>query len=510
MQPVESMQQTAHSNLRLPFILALDVGTSSTRALLFDATGAGVPGIQAQDTYELTLSNEGEVSVDADMLVQAVATTIDKALQAAGPLASSIGAVATDTFWHSLVAVDKDGHALTPLITWEDTRPREAAAELRSQLDKTAIHQRTGARLHASYWPAKLRWLSQTQPEVFARAAQWLSFGEYLHQQLLGHAVCSYSMASGTGMLVTRTRKWDNELMQVTGVRPEQMPPLGDVDDSVKGLRSEYASRWPALSNIPWFPAIGDGAAANAGSGCAAEGNWALTIGTSSAIRVIVAPDQVIPPPGLWLYLLDANRALLGGALSEGGNVFAWMEKTLQLPSLKESEPLVAKLSPDGHGLTILPFISGERSLGWHAEARAVVAGIQTHTTPADLLRAAMEALAYQLGAVYTDLCETLKVNVTAPNVIGSGGALLGSPTLQHILADTLHTSLKLSYEHEASARGVALLALSALGILPDVAQVPPDLGDTVPPDDKAGEIYQKATARQLALYKTLLGDIER
>ena len=124
--------------------------------------------------------------------------------------------------------------------------------------------------------------------------------------------------------------------MQVTGVRPEQMPPLGDVDASVKGLRSEYASRWPALNNVPWFPAIGDGAAANAGSGCAAEGNWALTIGTSSAIRVIVAPDQVIPPPGLWLYLLDANRALLGGALSEGGNVFAWMEKTLQLPSLKE------------------------------------------------------------------------------------------------------------------------------------------------------------------------------
>src|SRR5581483_1242169 len=177
------------------------------------------------------------------------------------------------------------------------------------------------------------------------------------------------------------------------------------------------------LNNVPWFPAIGDGAAANAGSGCATEGNWALTIGTSSAMRVIVAPDQVVPPLGLWLYLLDANRALLGGALSEGGNLFAWMEKTLRLPSLKESEPLVAKLSPDGHGLTILPFISGERSLGWHAEARAIVAGIQTHTTPADLLRAAMEALAYQLGAVYTDLCATLKVSTTTPNVIGSGGA---------------------------------------------------------------------------------------
>src|SRR5947208_1967898 len=178
------MEQTAHFNSRLPFILALDVGTSSTRALLFDATGTAVPGIQGQDTYELTLSNEGEVSVDADKLVAAVGSTIDKALKAAGPLASSIGAVAVDTFWHSLVGVDQEGRPVTPLITWEDTRPRGAAAELSAQLDNKAIHQRTGARLHASYWPAKIRWLATTQPEAFGQVAQWLSFGEYLHRQL--------------------------------------------------------------------------------------------------------------------------------------------------------------------------------------------------------------------------------------------------------------------------------------------------------------------------------------
>src|SRR5947207_9829196 len=105
------MPQNANSNPPVPFILSLDVGTSSTRALLFDATGATMPGIQAQDAYELTVSNEGEVSVDADKLVDAVATTIDKALKAAGPLAASIGAVATDTFWHSLVGVDANGKA---------------------------------------------------------------------------------------------------------------------------------------------------------------------------------------------------------------------------------------------------------------------------------------------------------------------------------------------------------------------------------------------------------------
>jgi len=505
------MGSTAKKNVRQPFILALDVGTSSTRALLFDATAAAVPAIQAQDTYELTVTNEGEISVDADRLVAAVASTIDKALKAAGPLTSSIGAVATDTFWHSLVGVDAAGHPVMPLITWEDTRPRQAAAELSAQLDRKAIHQRTGARLHASYWPAKLRWLAKTQPDAFGRAAQWLSFGEYLHRQLLGRSVCSLSMASGTGMLVTRTRSWDTELMDVLGVKPEQFPPLGDLHESLQGLTGEYASRWPTLHNIPWFPAIGDGAAANVGSGCASEDSWALTIGTSSAIRAVVSPERAVPPAGLWLYYVDARRALLGGALSEGGNVFAWMAKTLQLPSLKEAEPLVAALSPDGHGLTMLPFISGERSPGWHAEARAVIAGLQTHTSPADILRASMEALAYQLQAVYKQLSSALGVHEMKPRVIGSGGALLSSPTLQRIVADTLGTPLYPLREREASARGVALLALEAMGMMQDVGaggQGTPSLDEAVQTDAERGKIYQKAAQRQMQLYRVLLGDL--
>lgn len=502
------MEQQTSIQQHAPFILSLDVGTSSTRALLFAANGDAVPGIQAQETYELTLSNDGEVSVDADTLVAAVASTIDKALKAAGPLTSSIGAVATDTFWHSIVGVDAAGRPVTPLITWEDTRPRQAAAELSAQLDRNAVHKRTGAGLYASYWPAKLRFLATTQPGAFSRAAQWLSFGEYLHRQLLGRSVCSLSMASGTGMLVIHDRHWDRELMGVLGIRSEQLPQLGDIHDGIRGLRTEYAARWPALRDIPWYPALGDGAVANIGSGCATMGNWALTIGTSSAMRVVVSPDKVVPPAGLWLYLVDGRRALLGGALSEGGNVFAWMENTLKLPSLKDAEPQVAALPPNGHGLTILPFISGERSLGWHAEARAVVAGIKTHTTAFDILRASMESLAYQLGAVYQQLIQALDVQETKPKLIASGGALLNSSVLQQIVVDTLGTLLYPSNEHEASARGAALLALEVMGILPDVGKVPPSLATPVQPDAGRGQIYRQAAARQMELYKALLGSV--
>ena len=496
---------SANPNPEPPYILALDVGTSSTRALVFDAKGNALPNVLAQRTYKLTLSNEGEVSVDPDALVAIIAQTIDDVLTMAGPSAEHIIAVAMDTFWHGLMGVDAGNHPLTPLILWEDTRPHGAAIELRKQLIEETIHARTGARLHACYWPAKLRWMATQEPDTFSHVAQWLSFSEYLYRHFLGRSVCSLSMASGTGMLNTRARTWDTELMEVLDVRPEQFPLLGDLQDSVQDLTPEYASEWPALRKIPWFPATGDGAAACVGSGCANMENWSLTIGTSSAMRVVLPPEQVIPPLSLWLYLIDANRAVLGGALSEGGNLLSWLDSVLELPSLAEAENLVAALPPDSHGLTILPFISGERSLGWHADARMTISGIQAHISPADLLRAGMEALAYQLDALCEQLCHALQVEKTGPRIIGSGGALLSSVTLGHIVADTLGVPVYPSLDHEASARGAALLALEAKGILQDVAQMPPHLKPPVMPDAENHVVYRKGAERQQKLYQALL-----
>lgn len=503
----QAADTTQTTNPKPPFILALDVGTSSTRTLLFDATGATISSVHAQRPYKLTVTEGGEVSVDADALVEVVAQTIDDALKQAGALAQQIAAVAMDTFWHSLLGVDASNTPLTPVITWEDTRPYGAAAELCSQLNEEEIHKRTGARLHASYWPAKLRWLATTQPDTFKRVTQWISFGEYLHRKFLGKSVCALAMASATGLLNTRERAWDTELIQVLGVRPDQLPPLGDTHDSLRGLASAYRSEWPALRDVPWFPAIGDGAAAAVGSGCVSTDTWSLTIGTSSAVRVVLPPERAVPPLGLWMYLIDAQRAIMGGALSEGGNMLNWLDATLKLPALPDAEPLVSGLQPDAHGLTILPFIAGERSLGWHANARMTITNLCASTTPADLLRAGMEALAYQLGAVYEQLRDTLREGDTlpTPQVVGSGGALLHSQTMQGILADTFGTPIYPSLDHEASARGVALLALEALGILPDIAKVEPRLATPTQPDAARGAIYKKGAARQKKLYQVLL-----
>jgi gluconokinase len=491
-----------------PYILALDVGTSSTRAILYDATGTAVPQATSQQKYDLTTANQGEVSVDADKLLDFVVQTINDVLKAAGPLASQIVAVAADTFWHSLLGVDAQNRPLTPVITWEDTRSQQAALALRKELDEQATHDRVGVRFHASFWPAKLRWLSQSDPDTFAHVSQWISFGEYMHRKFLGHSICSLSMASATGLLNTRAGVWDEQLMHVLDLRSDQLPELGDIHQSIQGLSSEYSSLWPQLQSARWFPVIGDGAAACVGSGCMTDSFWSLTMGTSSAMRVVVEPGSVTPPLALWMYLIDARHAILGGALSEGGNLIAWLQHALQLDSdFSKSESAAADLPPDSHGLTILPLLSGERSPGWHANVRMTIAGLSIRTSPNDILRASEESLAYQLDAVYKQICSVIHKDPQQYKVMASGGALFHSHLLCQIISDTLGVPIYPSREQEASARGVALLALNQLGLLPDLAGLQPDLLTPVQPDSQHHIIYQQAAQRQDDLYQRLLGD---
>src|SRR4030095_10536898 len=140
-------------------VMALDVGTSSARAAWFDASGQAIPEAEGRVGYAARVAPDGEVVLDPDALVDAVASAIDQALAGAGPRAREIAGVGASVFWHSLLALDDARHPLLPVLTWADTRSAEAAAELRARLDGTAVHARTGALLPASYYPARLRWL---------------------------------------------------------------------------------------------------------------------------------------------------------------------------------------------------------------------------------------------------------------------------------------------------------------------------------------------------------------
>jgi gluconokinase len=493
-----SARDSAAGKLKTPLVLALDVGTSSTRAMLFDRDGVAVPGLLAQTPVRLTLTPDGGVEGNADGLVEVAAGVIDEILRAAGSLAGQIAGVGVSCFWHSLMGVGPDGRALTPVYSWADDRSAGAVDALRTELDERAVHDRTGCVIHTSYWPAKLRWLAGARPEI-ATSARWLGYGEYLLARFTGSAACSVAMASGTGLLDQHTADWDAPLLAHLGLDRERLPALIDRDEALPPLKAEWAARWPALAQARWFPSVGDGACNNVGSGCVAPGRMALSIGTSGVMRVVVKADDVAIPPQVWCYRLDRRRFILGGALSNGGVVADWLRSTLKLPD--NAAERVAALAPDSHGLTILPFLAGQRTPDWDPRATATIQGLTLETEPIAILRAGLESVAYRFALVH-ELLRPLVPDTY--QIIVSGGALGHWPVWPRIVADALGHPLVASAEPEASARGAALIALDGLGALPDLESAPVALDRTYEPDPQAHAIYREARARLERLQRVL------
>jgi gluconokinase len=484
-----------------PLVLALDVGTSSARAIAYDALGRTVEEAQARIPYEMEITPDGGVEIDANRLLALTSASIDALLRDASRLRGRLCGVACSTFWHSLVGVSGEDEALTPVYSWNDTRSRDDAAALAERLGAERVHSLTGCLPHASYWPAKLLWLRRTEPALFERVARWMSFGEYLYLRLFGRTLCSVSMASGTGLFDPNACAWAAELLAAGGIATSQLSPLAADEQALRGLASAYAVRWPALAELPWLPAVGDGACSNVGSGCITRESANLMVGTSGAMRVCWPADRVRIPRGLWCYRANRRYVLLGGALSNAGDVYAWCTHNLRLEPA-EVEAQLAALEPDGHGLTVLPFFSGERSTGWADHARATVTGMTLSTRSTEILRAALEAVAYRFAAIYERLREEIP---DAARVVASGGGILHSPAWTQMMADVLGVPVIASAVPEASSRGAALLALESLGHLRDLGTVPAPSGTAHEPEKSLHELYSRGRARQELLYDLLI-----
>ena len=452
-------------------VLALDVGSSSVRALAYDERGRELEGTAARRAYEPVYGRDGSAELDPDILVTAARAVLDEARSTLG-LAATVDAVAISCFWHSLLLLDEGRRPLTQVLPWQDRRSAPQAAQLAGRLDPEELHARTGSVLHSSYWPAKLAWLAAEHADLLARAKHAVSFAEYLFLQLTGELRMTLSSASGTGLLDLHTRSWDDEIADTLGLDRDLLPPLSDE---------------PAGTGEPVFPPLGDGACSNLGSGATDAGHAALMIGTSGAYRVLRETDSPEPRAGLFCYLLDDHRIVEGGAVSDGGNLHAWLEKTLRLDDAPRLE------APYPHGLAFLPLLGGERSPSWSSHAAGAVAGLTFGTGPHDLYQAALEGVAYRLAEIASLLPEVR-------TVIATGHALLASPDWIQLCADVLGRPVTASAVSEGSARGAAVHALERLGADPE----PAPLGQTYEPDLERTELHATARERQRELYSRL------
>ncbi len=489
-------------------VLALDIGTSSVRAIVFDSHGNIVAApdgsaVDAQIKYAQHTTADGGVEVDADALLLMTVNCLANATIKLGDARTRLAAVGISCFWHSLVGVRADNRALTPLYSWADTRSSDRVPRLKHLFDPLSYHQTTGAELHPCFWPAKLLWLRQNQPDLFRATTRWLGFAEYLMLRVFGRCDSSLSMASGTGLFNQQTATWDLQILESLGIDAATLPGYCDFEPIV-GMNDEFRGQLSGLNGVPWFPAVGDGACSNIGSGGCDDDVMVLNIGTSAAIRVVVPAPLGKPldiQPGLFCYRVDGNHAIHGGAFANGGNIYAWLSELLDLKDNATFETEVANVPPDGHGLTVMPFWAGERSPGWRPNAHAAILGMNLHTSRADIVRASLEACAYSFEVVRSKLGQRFP---QARQIVLSGGAAGNSPLLCQIVCDVFGLPLVTSKVAEASTRGAALLALQAAGIIKSWFDARAQCGQIFQPDDASHRAYLDGAERYLRYYEEL------
>lgn len=481
-------------------LLVIDLGSSSARTLLFDDDARLIEDSICSRKHDFYTDSAGRATADATELQRLVESCIDEVLS--HPAARSIRAAGMASFAGNWLGLDAAGQACTPVLTYADTLGSSEIPALQAKLggDADVYHQTTGCMLHPAYLPAQYAQLQRAQPALEARIARVSDIGGYLYKQWFGReAPVSYSMASWSGLLETARRDWQRDYARLLVGENllNKLPRLADYDHALTGLNADYAARWKALRDAPFFLALGDGAAANIGSGAFDSSRIALTMGTTSALRVVKDVDWI--PRGLWRYLVCAGMPLVGGATSEGGNVYQWVMDDL----LNNDGGLEAELggrAPDVHGLTVLPLLAGERSPGWQPNASGTVHGIRRSTGQLDFLQAHLEAVAIRLSLIFDQL------KAPGATVVAGGGALQASAAWAQMVADAFNSPLQLLAEDEITARGVALMMLRSLDGAEPAAE-PPRFSRVVAPDPRGASLLKAARERQVELYRRLYSD---
>ncbi len=470
-----------------PIILAVDLGSSSTRSALFNSKGALQSKTIASENYSIRYGPDGAAELSPLLLLRAVDRCISKTLAPIGR--SKVTAVSFSSFWHGLLGVDDQWRPLTPVYTWADSRSAAAARELRRQLVGFRPQARTGCRLHSSYWPAKFRWLRRSFPALFRSVAIWVSPVDWILHEIFGTVHTSPSMASGTGLYNYRRRQWDTELCRSLSIAIDKLPVIRATSVLSSSTR-EHLSLVRLLT-------IGDGAASNLGSAAIGRGRVAVNVGTSAAVRVISTGKHDKVSAGLFRYVVDKNRFVVGGATSNAGNLRQWALRELRLRKDAHANlKTFSRTAAARDSLVILPFWVDERAPTWPDDASGVIYGLNPTVTATEIMRSLTTASFYRLAQIL----DILRANGHASSRIIVSGGILRSPEEIRLLADSIGHDVEISRVQEASLRGAAVFALEQQGIRPPALPS----GRLVKHDRALAILHAERRAKQEALENRL------
>jgi gluconokinase len=444
-------------------IIALDMGTTSTKGLLYEIDGDIISS--CSHGYHTSFPAAGRAEQDPADVLTAVILVVGDLVRDAGLKPQSVRALAFGGILHSLIPVRKDGTPMSRALIWSDMRAADQCSRLRRRLDGTEIRRRTGCPLHPLYYPARLLWFAEEAPDQFHSTIRYISIKEFVLAELYGEYRIDRSIASGTGLMNNATLDWDEELLHEIGINRSQLSSIVDTGYCLKGLRAEYAGRMGISPDTPAVIGAADGPLAHLGSAGVDASRMSLTVGTSAALRKMV-PGPMLPPDcEAWCYYLAEGLWLQGGVVHDAGNVLQWFsEQVFETEGGVEKmyvalDRALRHIPPGSDGLFFLPFMSGQRSPFFNPRARTAMVGMSFTHGKEHMLRAIVEGISSRIYSV----CSILDPGGAVELVVTGG--ILQSESWLRITADYLGRRLNRAGVRLASAWGATLIALHALGI---------------------------------------------
>lgn len=475
-------------------ILAVDIGTTSAKALVI--TSSGTVSVSERITYPTHRPRTGYAEQDPEQLSACITSLMQNVIRKG---TEKIDAVAFSSAMHGVMAVDETGHALTPLIIWSDLRAREEAAQISKE--HRDLHTLTGTPIHPMSPLTKLVWMKKHQPELFKRAHKFIGIKEYLWYRWFGIYVVDHSIASATGLMDSQKIAWSNTALAVAGIQEEQLSKLVGVHTS---FTSEQVNATYGLApNTPWIIGSSDGCLATVGSDAKAN-SLSVTVGTSGAVRKMSMKAGIDPARKTFCYCLDKARWVQGGATNNGAVLIDWYaQKFLQEPiDLKTFCVRATSVQPGSEGLLMIPYLQGERSPVYDADASGVFLGVRHHHGPEHFMRAILEGIGFAL----LDIADALHEGNTKMEITASGG-LSSSGEAMQILADQFGMTIRVQHREDASAIGAAIIACEALKIPFQFADEPPRVYQ---PDMNNHELYRKLFSIYKGVYPHLADDLHQ
>lgn len=480
--------------------IGVDLGTSAVKLLMMDSEGKiqkilskeyplyfphpGWSEQKPEDWFEKSMEGIRELTAECDK--------------------SQVAGISFGGQMHGLVALDKDDHVIRPAILWNDGRTGEETDYLNQVIGKDKLSLYTANIAFAGFTAPKILWMKKHELENFAKISKIMLPKDYLAYKLSGSFCSDVSDASGTLLLDVKNRCWSKEMIEICGIKEEQLPKLYESYEVVGTLKPEIAQELGLSADVKVIAGAGDNAAAAVGTGTVGDGMCNISLGTSGTIFISSKNFGVDEHNALHSFAhADGNYHLMGCMLSAASCNKWWNEEILKTTDFAAEQAGIQKLGENQ--VFYLPYLMGERSPHNDPDARATFIGMTMDTTREDMTQAVLEGVSFGLRDSL-EVARSLGLKIERTKICGGGAR---SPLWKKMIANIMNMKVDVIESEEGPALGGAMLAAVGCGEYPDVETIAAKMVkvvDTVEPDPELVAKYEERYQKFRKIYPTVKG----